>query len=169
MACTGEMAELAARLRPAAACLVPESREEVTTEGGLDAAGQLPRVRATTAALAAAGIEVSLFIDPVPAQVDAAKAAGAPVIELHPGRWARAFGVDSAAAEAELARLESAARQARALGLVVNAGHGVNYRNARIIRGLPFLNELNIGHSIVARSLLVGARAAVAEMRAALG
>ncbi|MFN7339486.1 MAG: pyridoxine 5'-phosphate synthase [Opitutia bacterium] len=169
MACTGEMAELAARLRPAAACLVPESREEVTTEGGLDAAGQLPRVRATTAALAAAGIEVSLFIDPVPAQVDAAKAAGAPVIELHTGRWARAFGVDSAAAEAELARLESAARQARALGLVVNAGHGVNYRNARIIRGLPFLNELNIGHSIVARSLLVGARGAVAEMRAALG
>jgi pyridoxine 5-phosphate synthase len=169
MACTAEMTSLAAALRPAAACLVPESREEVTTEGGLDAAGQPGRVGATVAALAAAGIEVSLFIDPDTAQVEAAKAAGAPVIELHTGCWSRAFGVDAAAAAAELARLEAAARLAHRLGLVVNAGHGVNYRNAGIIRGLPHLNELNIGHSIVARALLTGARAAVAEMRAALG
>jgi pyridoxine 5-phosphate synthase len=169
MACTAEMTGIAARLRPAAACLVPESREEVTTEGGLDVAGHPSRVRETVAALAASGIEVSLFIDPSPAQVAAAAASGAPVVELHTGCWARAFGVDPAAADAELARLAGAARQARALGLVVNAGHGVNYRNVAAIRTLPFLNELNIGHSIVARALLVGARAAVAEMRAALG
>lgn len=169
MACTAEMTALAARLRPAAACLVPESREEVTTEGGLDVAGQLGRVRETTATLARAGVEVSLFIGPDPAQVEAAAAAGAPVIELHTGCWARAFGVDERAAAAELARLEAAALRAHALGLVVNAGHGVNYRNAGVIRRLPRLNELNIGHSIVARALMVGVRAAVAEMRAALG
>ena len=169
MACTSEMTTLAARLRPSAACLVPESREEVTTEGGLDVVGQAGRVEATVAALSAAGIEVSLFIGPDPAQVAAAAAVGAPVIELHTGCWARAFGVDDAVAALEMARLVAAARQANALGLVVNAGHGVNYRNVVQIRQLPHLNELNIGHSIVARSLLVGARAAVVEMRAAIG
>lgn len=169
MACTAEMTAIAVRLRPAAACLVPESREEVTTEGGLEVAGQSDRVRATVAALAEAGIETSLFIGPDPAQVAAAAAAGAPVVELHTGCWARAFGVDEAAAARELARLETAARQARDLGLVVNAGHGVNYRNVAVIRRLPHLNELNIGHSIVARALLTGVRAAVAEMRSLLG
>jgi pyridoxine 5-phosphate synthase len=169
MACTEEMGRIATALRPAAACLVPEKRDEVTTEGGLDVAGQPGRVGATVAALRAAGIEVSLFIGPDPAQVRAAAAAGAPVVELHTGAWARAFGVDAAARAAELARLRDAAALAASLGLVVNAGHGISYANVREIRGLPALNELNIGHSVVARALIVGMRAAVAEMRAALG
>ena len=168
MACTAEMERIAAGLRPAAACLVPENRHEVTTEGGLDVAGQAARVGATVAALRGAGIEVSLFIGPDPAQVRAAAAAGAPVIELHTGAWARAFGTDPAACAAELARLREAAALAAGLGLVVNAGHGISYANVREIRGLPRLSELNIGHSIVARALAVGMRAAVAEMRAAL-
>lgn len=169
MACTAEMGRIAAGLRPAAACLVPEKRDEVTTEGGLDVAGHPERVGSTVAALGAAGIEVSLFIGPDPAQVRAAAAVGAPVVELHTGAWARAFGVDAGAEAAELARLRDAAALAASLGLVVNAGHGISYRNVREVRGLPALNELNIGHSVVARALLVGMRAAVAEMRAAIG
>jgi len=168
MACTDEMTGIAARLRPAAACLVPESRQEITTEGGLEVAGQLDRVRATVSTLAGAGIEVSLFIGPDPRQIEAAAAAGAPVIELHTGAWAHARGLDAAAEARELGRLRAGAELAHRLGLVVNAGHGVNYANVREIRALPRLNELNIGHSIVSRALLVGMRQAVAEMRAAL-
>lgn len=168
MACTDEMTGIAARLRPAAACLVPESRQEITTEGGLEVAGQLDRVRATVSTLAAAGIEVSLFIGPDPRQIEAAAAAGAPVIELHTGAWAHARGLDAADEARELGRLRAGAELAHRLGLVVNAGHGVNYANVREIRTLPRLNELNIGHSIVSRALLVGMRQAVAEMRAAL-
>ena len=168
MACTEEMTGIACGLRPAAACLVPESREEITTEGGLEVAGQLGRVRGTVAALARAGIEVSLFIGPDPRQIEAAVAARAPVIELHTGAWAHARGVDPAAERRELARLREGAALARNLGLVVNAGHGINYANVAEIRGLPHLNELNIGHSIVARALLTGMRQAVAEMRAAI-
>lgn len=168
MACTPEMEAIARALRPAAACLVPENRHEVTTEGGLDVAGQAARVRAAVAALAGAGIEVSLFVGPDPAQVRAAAAAGAPVVELHTGAWARAFGVDPAAERREHARLREAAELARGLGLTVNAGHGISYANVASVRGLPGLNELNIGHSIVARALATGMRAAVAEMRAAL-
>ncbi len=169
MACSAEMERVALGLRPAAACLVPEKREEVTTEGGLDVAGRRAVVGATVAALRGAGVEVSLFIGPDAAQVRAAAEVGAPVVELHTGAWARAFGVDAALEAAELARLREAAALAAALGLVVNAGHGISYANVRRVRDLPSLNELNIGHSIVARALLTGMRAAVAEMRAALG
>jgi len=168
MACTDEMTGIATAHRPAAACLVPESREEITTEGGLDVAGQLARVRATVGALAAAGIETSLFIGPDPRQIEAAAAAGAPVIELHTGAWAHAHGIDRAAERRELGRLREGAELAHRLGLVVNAGHGISYANVADIRALPHLNELNIGHSIIARALLVGLRQAVAEMRAAL-
>ena len=169
MACSAEMERIALGLRPAAACLVPEKREEVTTEGGLDVAGRRAVVGATVAALRGAGVEVSLFIGPDAAQVRAAAEVGAPVVELHTGAWARAFGVDAALEAAELARLRDAAALAASLGLVVNAGHGISYANVRRVRDLPSLNELNIGHSIVARALLTGMRAAVAEMRAALG
>ncbi len=169
MACSAEMERIALGLRPAAACLVPEKREEVTTEGGLDVAGRRAVVGATVAALRGAGVEVSLFIGPDAAQVRAAAEVGAPVVELHTGAWARAFGVDAALEAAELARLREAAALAASLGLVVNAGHGISYANVRRVRDLPSLNELNIGHSIVARALLTGMRAAVAEMRAALG
>lgn len=168
MACTDEMTAIATRLRPAAACLVPESRQEITTEGGLDVAGQAARVRATVTALAAAGIEVSLFIGPDPRQIEAAAAAGAPVVELHTGAWAHARGVDSAAERREFERLRAGCELAKRLGLVVNAGHGINYDNIAEIRKLPHLTELNIGHSIVARALLVGMRQAVAEMRSAI-
>ena len=168
MACTDEMTAIAVRLRPAAACLVPESREEITTEGGLDVAEQSARVRATVTALSAAGIETSLFIGPDPRQIEAAAATGAPVIELHTGAWAHACGVNPVAERLELERLRAGCELARRLGLVVNAGHGINYANVAAVRKLPHLNELNIGHSIVARALLVGMRQAVAEMRAAL-
>lgn len=168
MACTDEMTEIAARIRPAAACLVPESRQEITTEGGLDVAGQSARVRTTVTALTAANVEVSLFIGPDPRQIEAAAAAGAPVIELHTGAWAHARGIDVAVEQREFERLRAGCELAKQLGLVVNAGHGINYANVGEIRKLPHLNELNIGHSIVARALLVGIRQAVAEMRAAL-
>lgn len=168
MACTEEMTGIASRLRPAAACLVPESRQEITTEGGLEVAGQLDRVRSTVSILSAAGIEVSLFIGPDPLQIEAAAAVRAPVIELHTGAWAHAYGIDATAERREFDRLRAGAELAHRLGLVVNAGHGINYSNVGKIRSLPDLNELNIGHSIIARALLVGVRQAVAEMRAAL-
>jgi pyridoxine 5-phosphate synthase len=157
------MTAIALKLRPAADCLGPESREEVTTEGGLDDAGQLTRHRETTQALKTAGIEVSLFIGPDAPQIEAAVTVGAPVIELHTGAFANAW--KSPTAEAELARLSVACEQAHALGLIVNAGHGINYDNIRAILTLPHLHELNIGHSIVARALFTGIRGAVAEMK----
>jgi pyridoxine 5-phosphate synthase len=166
MACTSAMTAFALQLRPAAVCLVPESREEVTTEGGLDVTGQLARVRETTQALKAAGIEVSLFIGPDVQQIEAAVAVGAPVIELHTGAFANAW--KSPPADSELERLRVACEQAHRLGLIVNAGHGINYDNIRAILTLPHLNELNIGHSIVARALFTGIRSAVAEMKAHL-
>jgi pyridoxine 5-phosphate synthase len=160
------MTAFALLLRPAAVCLVPESREEVTTEGGLDVTGQLPRVREATQALKAASIEVSLFIGPDAPQIEDAVAIGAPVIELHTGAFANAW--KSPAAVSELERLRVACEQAHRLGLVVNAGHGINYDNIRAILTLPHLNELNIGHSIVARALFTGIRSSVAEMKANL-
>jgi pyridoxine 5-phosphate synthase len=166
MACTPEMTAFALKLRPAAVCLVPESREEVTTEGGLDVTGQLARVRETTQALKAAGIEVSLFIGPDAPQIEAAVAIGAPVIELHTGAFANAW--KSPAADSELERLRIACEMAHRLGLIVNAGHGINYDNIRAILTLPHLHELNIGHSIVARALFTGIRSSVAEMKANL-
>ena len=163
MACTPAMVEFACALRPAAVCLVPESREEVTTEGGLEVAGQLARVTETTRVLQAVGIEVSLFIGPDESQIKAAVAVGAPVIELHTGAFANAF--NSPTAKSELARLYAGSELAHGLGLRVNAGHGINFDNIRVILTLPHLHELNIGHSIVARALFTGMRTAVAEMR----
>jgi len=162
MAATEEMVGIACELRPADVCLVPEKREEVTTEGGLDVVSSTGRVGEVCAELAAAGIRVSLFIDPEEAQVDAALRCGAPAIELHTGAYAEARG--AARAEA-LHRLAGAARHASAAGLVVNAGHGLDYHNVQPVAALPEIVELNIGHAIVSRALFTGLGAAVAEMK----
>jgi pyridoxine 5-phosphate synthase len=162
MAATDEMVAIAERLRPADACLVPERREEVTTEGGLDAAGQLPRLKDVCSRLGGAGVRVSLFIDPEERQLDAAVAAGAPAVELHTGAYAEARGAARAAA---LHRLAAAARHGAALGLVVNAGHGLDYHNVQPVAALPQVVELNIGHAIVARAVFSGLGPAVAEMK----
>jgi pyridoxine 5''-phosphate synthase len=162
MAVTEEMIAVALRYRPADCCLVPERREELTTEGGLDVAGQLDRVRDACARLGEGGIRVSLFIDPERYQVEAALQAGASVIELHTGRYADA---SPAEASAELARIRDAAAYAHSLGLVVNAGHGLNYHNVQHVAAIPELAELNIGHSIVARAVFDGLPVAVAEMK----
>lgn len=164
MACTPAMTEFALKVRPESVCLVPESREEISTEGGLDVAGQRDRVRAVCEAMRAAGIVVSLFIDADPTQIDAAAELRAPWIELHTGAWANAWHGPRRAEE--FARLVAGARQASAAGLVVNAGHGINYVNVAEIRTLPGVHELNIGHSIVARALSTGIEEAVREMKA---
>lgn len=158
--------ELALRARPDEACLVPERRQELTTEGGLDAAGQYDRLAPTVAALLRAGVRVSLFIEPVPEQIDAARRLGAPMIELHTGRYAN---LDGAARDAELARLADAADTAHAAGLQVNAGHGLHYSNLpAFLAAVPHLDTLNIGHGIVARAVFCGLRTAVREMKALL-
>ena len=163
MAVTAEMEAIALAHRPHAACLVPERREEVTTEGGLDAAGQLPALRETVGKMKAAGIEVSLFIAPERAQVEASAASGAQFIELHTGSYAHAFQ-QKTERPVELERLVAAAEQAHALGLKVNAGHGLNTQNIPVLHQVPHLVELNIGHSIVSRAIVVGLTAAVKEM-----
>jgi len=162
MAATHEMVRIACELRPADVCLVPEKREEVTTEGGLDVVASTGRVREVCAELASAGIRVSLFIDPEEAQVEAARYCGAPAVELHTGAYAAARGAGRAEA---LHRLSAAARQASAAGLVVNAGHGLDYHNVQPVAALPELVELNIGHAIVSRALFTGLGPAVAEMK----
>lgn len=162
MAVTREMLDIAARLRPTDCCLVPESRTEVTTEGGLDVARDPARLRESVAELAAAGIRVSLFIDPEEKQVDAARVAGAPVIELHTGAYAEARGGDRAR---ELQRLQQAARHAASIGLTVHAGHGLDYHNVQPVAAIPQIVELNIGHAIVGRALFSGLAAAVREMK----
>jgi pyridoxine 5-phosphate synthase len=162
MAVTDEMIRVAQRVLPQDCCLVPESREEITTEGGLDVAGQLQRVGDACTALGAAGIRVSLFIDPEPAQITAAQRVGAPVIELHTGAFADAEG---AAQAREFERLRSAARLAASLGLTVNAGHGLNYHNVEPIAAIPEIVELNIGHAIVARAVFDGLPKAVRDMK----
>ncbi|HEX3913762.1 MAG TPA: pyridoxine 5'-phosphate synthase [Steroidobacteraceae bacterium] len=162
MALTEEMVRIALEVRPQDACLVPESRQEITTEGGLDVAGQGARVRNTVAALGQVGIRVSLFIDPDAAQIEAARQAGAPVIELHTGAYAEAAG---AARAREFERLRAAAKLAASLGLIVNAGHGLNYHNVGPIAAIPEIIELNIGHSIVARSIVDGLAKAVRDMK----
>jgi len=166
MAVTDAMIELAEDVEPACVCLVPEKREELTTEGGLDVAGQLQHITDAVTRLAAIGAEVSLFIDPDNAQIDAAVASGAPVIELHTGRYADAENREEA--EQELARIRDAATYAAAKGLIVNAGHGLNYHNVEPIAAIPEMNELNIGHAIVAHAVFVGFERAVAEMRTLL-
>ena len=162
MAVTDEMLAIATQVRPQDACLVPERRQELTTEGGLDVAGQLGRVRDACTRLADAGVRVSLFIDADPRQLDAAKAVGAPVVEIHTGHFAEAEG---AAAEAEFARIQAAVAHGLALGLQVNAGHGLHYHNVQQIAAIPGVDELNIGHAIVAHAVFVGWEAAVLEMK----
>lgn len=163
MAFTEEMLAIAERIRPADCCLVPERREELTTEGGLDVAGQQDRLGEACARLAAAGIRVSLFIDADPAQVRSSAAAGAPCIEIHTGHYADA--ADAAARQAEYRRIVAAAELGSELGLQVNAGHGLNYQNVTPIAALAQVRELNIGHAIVARALFTGLRESVAEMK----
>lgn len=163
MAVTDEMLAIAERIRPSDCCLVPERREELTTEGGLDVRGQQSRIAAACSRLAAAGVRASLFIDPEPEQVEAAVAAGAPVIELHTGAYAEAATTTQQAAE--LARLAAAAERAHGLGLVVNAGHGLHYHNVKPVAALPQLYELNIGHSIIAQAIFSGLHQAVADMK----
>jgi pyridoxine 5-phosphate synthase len=162
MAVTEEMVRIASQVRPQDVCLVPESRLEVTTEGGLNVAGQIDRIADATADLAKAGVRVSLFIDPDLAQIDASRRAGAPVVELHTGGYAEAVG---AARAREFERLRVAAKHAASLGLTVNAGHGLTYHNVQAIAAIPEIIELNIGHSIVARSIIDGLAKAVRDMK----
>ncbi|RKZ77936.1 MAG: pyridoxine 5'-phosphate synthase [Gammaproteobacteria bacterium] len=163
MAVTDEMLAMAEKYRPADCCLVPEKREELTTEGGLDIAGQIDRMKDACQRLAAANVTVSLFIDPDFAQIDAAVECGAPVIELHTGRYADAETTSEAEQERQI--IISAVEHAKNLGLHVNAGHGLNYHNVDAIAEIPDIIELNIGHAIVARSVFTGFQAAVREMK----
>lgn len=163
MAVTSRMLQFAEEIRPANICLVPERREELTTEGGLDVAGNSARIQEAVERMSAMGSEVSLFIDPDPRQIEAAKRAGAPVVELHTGHYADTCGAEQHEA---LARLRESCIYARKLGLVVNAGHGLHYHNVEPIAALPGINELNIGHAIIARALFSGLATAVRDMRA---
>jgi pyridoxine 5-phosphate synthase len=163
MAATDAMIEIARRVRPQDACLVPERREEVTTEGGLDVAGQVARLRDCCAALREAGSRVSLFIDPELKQLEAAFEAGAPVVELHTGAYADSSGERQAL---ELMRLVEAARFGSRIGLTVHAGHGLHYHNVQPVAAIAEIVELNIGHAIVARAVIDGLAAAVREMKA---
>ncbi len=162
MAATEEMVRIATEVGPEDVCLVPEKREELTTEGGLDVLGHQTQLQSVCERLAAANITVSIFIEPNLQQIAAAAEIGAPVIELHTGTYANASGD---AQERERERLFAAATHAHALGLVVNAGHGLDYTNVTPIKMLPWLHELNIGHAIVARALFVGMAQAVREMQ----
>lgn len=165
MAATDEMLDIALTVRPDDVCLVPERREELTTEGGLDVVGNRRQIEKVCRELGGTGIIASIFIEPDPVQIAAAADCGVPVIELHTGAYANHQGSER---EAELDRLLTAAEFASGLGLTVNAGHGLDYDNVTAIKTLPSLNELNIGHSIIARALFVGIAEAVAEMRALL-
>lgn len=162
MAVTPEMLAIALQHRPADVCLVPEKREELTTEGGLDVAGNLESVKDAVEQLGGSGIRVSLFIDPDREQLEAAKEAGAPVVELHTGTYADAAGE---AQEREYDRLRQACMHGHALELQVNAGHGLHLDNVQAVARLPYMTELNIGHSIIARAIFVGLEQAVREMK----
>jgi len=162
-AVTDEMVAIALRIRPHDICYVPERRQELTTEGGLDVVGGFERVRAACRAVAEAGIRVSLFIDADPHQIDAARECGAPAIEIHTGRYAEAR--DAGEAREELARVTEAARYARKLGFKVNAGHGLHYENVKPVAAIPEIAELNIGHAIVAEAVFSGWQDAVRRMK----
>lgn len=162
MAATEEMVDIACDVQPSDCCLVPERRAEITTEGGLDVAGQAASLHAMIARLSEARIRVSLFIDPDERQIDAAVAVGAPVVELHTGAYADAHGAEQAR---EFNRVQRAAQYAAKQGLTVHAGHGLNYHNVQAIARIPEIVELNIGHSIVARAVIDGMAAAVADMK----
>ena len=165
MAVTSEMLDIALQHHPADACLVPEKREESTTEGGLDVAANRSAVADAVERLQHAGIRVSLFIDPEPVQLRAAAEVGAPVIELHTGTYAEAAGEEQAL---ELQRLQAACLLGNELGLQINAGHGLHLENVQAVARLPYMTELNIGHSIIARAIFIGLEAAVREMRQAM-
>ena len=173
MAATDEMVAIALRVRPVMAMLVPEGRHEVTTEGGLDVLSQEARVREVIARLAAGGVRTSIFIDAVPAQIEAAARCGAAVCEVHTGPWAHAVHdhgdrCDAPAAQAELAKVREAGRAIRAAGMQFNAGHALNYANVGPVAALPSLGELHIGHAIVSEAVFAGLRSAVARMRSCI-
>lgn len=163
MAVTEEMLTIACRIKPQFVCLVPEKRQEVTTEGGLDVASQVARIRDAVERLSAVGTQVSLFIDADHTQIDAAVESGAPYIEIHTGRYADAE--TEAEQQAELARITEAAAYAHQRGLKVNAGHGLHYQNVQAIAAIPEMVELNIGHAIIGRAVFSGLPEAVAEMK----
>jgi pyridoxine 5-phosphate synthase len=163
MAVTDEMLDLARHVRPPDCCLVPEKRQEITTEGGLDAASQVQRLKEAVSILVVAGIRVALFIDPDPRQIEAAVQIGAPVVELHTGAYADSTGALQAT---EFQRLVAGAKLAASLGLEVHAGHGLNYHNVQPVAAIPEIVELNIGHAIVARAVFDGMAVAVRDMRA---
>lgn len=162
MAVTEEMLSIAADVRPSDACFVPEKRQEVTTEGGLDAAGQIVRLTEAIQVLGDRGVRVALFIDPDERQIRAAAEVRAPAVELHTGAYAEAFGAQQAV---ELQRLRSAARLGASLGIEVHAGHGLDYHNVQPVAAIPEIVELNIGHAIVARAVFDGLPAALREMK----
>ena len=169
MAVTQEMIGIACKLKPHAACIVPERRQERTTEGGLDASGQREALRAAVSELAAAGIRVSLFIAAEPKQIEAAVAVGAPVIEIHTGAWCDALTAgDGAAAAAEFERITRGVMMAKNAGLEVHAGHGLDFITAERIAGLPEIAELNIGHFLIGEAIYSGLDSAVRTMRAAM-
>ena len=165
MAASDEMVRIALAHRPHAACLVPERRAELTTEGGLDAVGGAARLGPIVAALGGAGIEVALFIDPEPAQIAMAARLGAPAVELHTGRYCEAEGAER---EAELERLRSAARETARLGIECHAGHGLAFDTVAAVAAIPEIVELNIGHFLVGEAIFVGLEAAIARMRVAM-
>lgn len=164
MAVTDEMVAIALAIKPQDVCLVPEKREERTTEGGLDVTGSFDRIRQACSAFRAAGVRVSLFIAPDRAQIDAAVEAGAPVIEIHTGHFADAE--EAATRQGELAKIVDAVRYGQDRGLVVNAGHGLNYHNVQEIARIPGISELNIGHAIIAQAVFTGLAQAVRDMKA---
>lgn len=163
MAVTDEMLDIACKVKPYYVCLVPEKRQELTTEGGLDVAAQQQKIAQAIARLSAEGIQVSLFIDADKKQIDAAKSVGAPVIELHTGGYADPS--DAATADRELKRITEMAKYAHQKGLVVNAGHGLHYHNVQAIAAIPELYELNIGHAIIGRAVIDGLSYAVKDMK----
>lgn len=165
MAATAEMQSIAIKVKPDYCCIVPERREELTTEGGLDVLGHLSRMRDLVTALSEHKIQVSLFIEANPQVIDAAAEIGAPIIELHTGHYA---DLPEEQRGAELQRIQDATQHALELGLIVNAGHGLNVSNVRDIAVIPGMNELNIGHSIIADALFMGLEGAILRMRAAM-
>ena len=165
-AITDEMLSIVLRIKPHDVCFVPERREELTTEGGLDVVKYFEMVKHACECCAKAGIRVSLFVDADGKQLDASKAAGAPVVEIHTGKYADAVSVGGQARE--LARIQRAAAHAHAIGLQVNAGHGLNYHNVQPIVAIPNICELNIGHAIIAEALFIGLEDAVKKMRSLL-
>ena len=162
MAVTDEMQQIALKIKPHSVCLVPEKRQEVTTEGGLDVAGQLKKITEFVKPLKDAGIEVSLFIDPTKDQVEASAKTGAQFIELHTGSYSNAYGTENE--ETEFLKLKNSAKLAQELGLRVNAGHGLNYENVHRMHEIEGLHELNIGHSIIAKAVFIGIDKAVEQM-----